>query len=337
MTRQRRSSPPRDADLLAMQHASRVVGLQIAGACAAIVVALVTTVFLYIISQINPAELFETTTYPNVLDVDAIPLLGATVVLGGVLIILAGLLSRFVTRRAVQPLGDALRIQRSFVADASHELRTPLTVLDARLQILQRSLPEDDPSRPVVVELRQDTKSLIETVNDLLATAEDIGSGSTAGSANQLDPAIELAVASMRLLANEKSVAITVRQPASIWTSLPPVSAHRCILALLDNALRFSPVGSRIEITAGVHGSMATVSVRDHGGGVQGIDPARIFDRFAHSGNAIGGGGNTRIGFGIGLALVRDLVIRAGGSVRVIDTSPTGTTIAFSVPALRAP
>lgn len=321
-----------DGDVQAVGRASRIVGLQIAVACAVVVVGIVVAMFLFVISQVKPAELFGPLPHANNLDVSAGDVLRATILLGIVLIVLAGALSWFVTRRAVRPLGDALRIQRSFVADASHELRTPLTVLDARLQVLQRGLSHDDPSAETVVELRRDTRSLIDIVNELLAAAEVEGTGSKLAVATHLNPVVELAVDSMQLIGADRSVRIVIEGSEPVWTYLAPTSAHRCVVALLDNALRFSPDGSTIVVEVAATRSTVSVTVRDSGPGLQGIDPARVFDRFAHSGTAIDGGGNTRSGFGIGLALVRDIVVRQGGSVSVLDSSARGTAIVFSVP-----
>jgi len=116
-----------DSDTRAVRRASRRVGIQIAVACAVVVVAVVTSMYLFIVTRVKPGELFELIPDPDNLDVSAGYVLRGTVIIGGILIVLAGLLSWFVTRRAVKPLGAALRMQRTFVADASHELRTPLT------------------------------------------------------------------------------------------------------------------------------------------------------------------------------------------------------------------
>ncbi|MCU1425805.1 MAG: ATP-binding region ATPase domain protein [Microbacteriaceae bacterium] len=115
-------------------------------------------------------------------------------------------MSWYVTRRAVQPLGDALRMQRAFVADASHELRTPLTVLDARLQILQRTLVDGDPSSEVVAELRRDAKSLINIVNDLLESAEIEGLAPTKHQTADVVGAVDDAVQRMSLIGAEKQI-----------------------------------------------------------------------------------------------------------------------------------
>jgi len=322
-----------DGDTRAVRRASRMVGLQITVAFAAVVLAIVLGVFVFVDSRVKPSELFEAVPDNADLDVSAEIVLRVAILLGLALIVIAGVLSWFVTRRAVKPLGEALRIQRNFVADASHELRTPLTVLDARLQLLQRSLPAGDPSVSIVEDLRGDTRSLIVVVNDLLESVEAAGSRpSGSPAAVPLGPVVRLAVESMRVLGAERGVEIEFSHPDEVETFLPAASANRCMVALLDNALRFSPDGSTIRVELAVVKGMARVSVRDHGPGIRGIDPSRVFDRFAHAGPAVDGGGSTRTGFGIGLSLVRDIVVRNGGSVSVVDSSENGTEIAFSVP-----
>ena len=106
------------------------------------------------------------------MDIQGLDIIVGGVSIGLIAIALAGLLGWLVTRRAVRPLVDALRRQRQFVADASHELRTPLAVLDARIQLLQRSSRASDPHHELVTQLRHDTLSVIGVVSDLLHAAE---------------------------------------------------------------------------------------------------------------------------------------------------------------------
>lgn len=308
-----------------------MVGLQITLACAAIVLAIVLVVFLFVVTEVKPAELFEPVPDAGNVDLSAVTILRTAVILGAALIVLAGLLSWSVARRAVRPLGEALRIQRSFVADASHELRTPLAVLDARLQVLQRGLADDDPSTPIVEELREDAKSLITVVNDLLVSAEAAGSGQDGDRvATEVAPVVEVAVSSMRVLAAERSISITLNEKDPAATMMAAASLNRCVIALLDNALRHSPDDSTIVVEIAANKKIVTITVADHGVGIQGIEPSRIFDRFARGDTD---GGERGSGSGIGLALVRDTVVRAGGSVSVAATSAAGTAIAFALPA----
>lgn len=322
-----------DSDILAIRRASRIVGTRLALVCTAVVALALLAVFLYILSEISAAELFETVPDTDNLQVSAVGLLRAATILGVTLIFLAGVLSWLVTRQAVQPLGEALRIQRAFVADASHELRTPLAVLDARLQILQRSLTENDASAPIVAELRSDTKNLIHIVNDLLKSAEISDAAVKQNIRTDVNAAVTNAVKSMELIAvgNKVSIEHTARGPAIAYAPAPSVT--RCVVALLDNALRFAPEGSAVTVAVDVTKKSVVITVRDHGPGIQGINSARIFDRFAHSDAAIDvSGGESRTGFGIGLSLVRDIAVRYGGSVRVVNTSEQGTAIMLAVP-----
>ena len=95
----------------------------------------------------------------------------STVLAGLVGILLAAATGLLVGRRAVRPLGEAMDLQRRFVADASHELRTPLAVLDARIQVVQRSLPPGHELADDMAGIRRDAQSLIDVVGDLLLAA----------------------------------------------------------------------------------------------------------------------------------------------------------------------
>jgi two-component system OmpR family sensor kinase len=325
-----------EADVRAVRRASRLVGLQITLAFTLVVLAVLVAAFAFVFHHIPPAKLFDLNRrHAYTIDIGGVDIITAGFVIGIGAIILAGTVSWFATRRAVRPLGEALRIQRAFVADASHELRTPLAVLDARLQLLQRGLEKDDPSSPTVAELRRDAKTLIEIVNDLLASAE-VGGEKKHDEPVVVNPIVLLAVDSLRIIAGEKSVNVTVNQAPPLATLLPAASVHRCLVALLDNALDFAPVGSTVHVTLSQVKSTVRISVGDEGPGISGIDPARIFDRFARSGAAVGGGGTSHAGFGIGLSLVRDTVERVGGTASVAQTSSKGTEIELLIPAVKA-
>ncbi|MGV8885692.1 MAG: sensor histidine kinase [Microbacteriaceae bacterium] len=328
-----------DSDQLALRRASRIVGTRIAIVCSVIVLVVIATILLYILSKITPAELFEPVPDQDNLRIGAAVLLRDALALGVALIILAGVMSWLVTRHAVRPLGEALRIQRAFVADASHELRTPLAVLDARIQILQRTLSADDPASPQVAELRQDAKSLIQVVNDLLELAEEGAVNPQAPDvthATDLVEAVSTAVQRMSLIGSDKQIAVTLDAPDSAHCAVPASSITRCTVALIDNALRFSSPQSEVTVSVVVRAKTVSVVVRDRGTGIQNIDPARIFDRFAHTGSSSGSrledAWDSPAGFGIGLSLVREIAVRHGGSVEVVESSTAGTAISFTVP-----
>ncbi|GAA2073631.1 hypothetical protein GCM10009840_03660 [Pseudolysinimonas kribbensis] len=323
MTRQR----PDDPDERAIRRASLIVGLQITGAATILVVVVVVVAFAFVLDHIRADRLFS--HREATIDIGGLDIIEGAIIIGGSAVILAAALSWFATRRAVRPLGEALHSQRAFVANASHELRTPLAVLDTRLQTLQRKLSDDDVAAPTVIELRRDTATLVQIVNDLLEAAED---GPASDGIVLVNPVIALAVESLQLLGTERDITVTFTDDEEIHLAVPAPSIHRCVIALVDNAMKFSPPGSTVEVGLRSDGPTAELSVKDQGSGIRGIDPGAIFDRFAR-GTEVG----DRAGFGIGLSLVRDTVQRAGGSVRVEATGPQGTEIVIRLPRADAP
>jgi two-component system OmpR family sensor kinase len=326
-----------DPDAAALRHASRTVGLQIALASSVLVLLAVIVAFALVFAHLNPAKLLALGNYRGTIDVDGVYVVVAAISIGLAASALAGLLSWFATRRAIRPLGEALRLQRDFVANASHELRTPLAVLDARLQYLQRGLAAGDPTATTVAELRRDTGTLIQIVNDLLVTAEE-GGAPIAAKAVEVNQVAQFAVDSMNILAAENDATIRLSAATPMSVSMPAAAIHRCVVALLDNALRFSPAGSTITVSLAAERGVAELRVADEGPGITGLGPERVFERFARGDNGNNGNkkdSSDRAGFGIGLALVKDTVERSGGTATVESTGPTGTVMLLRIPRLR--
>ncbi len=292
----------------------------------------VAVAFAFVFAHLKPSQLLQSGHHESTIDIGGLDILVGALGIGVVSIALAGLLSWFATRRAIRPLGEALRLQRDFVSNASHELRTPLAVLDARLQYLQRGRAADDQAAGTVAELRRDTGTLTQIVNDLLVTAEE-GGAPMAVEPVDVIPVAQLAVDSMSILAAEKDVTVTLDAPTPLSVQLPAAAIHRCIVALLDNALRFSPRGSTITVSLSASRGSVELRVHDEGPGITGVEPSRVFERFARGQNSDGDGGP--IGFGIGLALVKATVERAGGSASVERTGPDGTVMLMRLPRAR--
>ena len=256
--------------------------------------------------------------------IDADRLLPWVIVLGLLGVILLALVAWLAARRSVAPLGDALRLQRNFVADASHELRTPLTTLTSRIQVLQRRQERGEPIEDTIVELRRDAGMMTDVLGDLLLAAEG---GAVAAGPASVGEAVETAVESLRPLADDVGVtlAVDVRQPAAV--ALPTVTLVRLVVALVDNAVQHSPSGTAVTVSATVEDGAAAIRVTDHGSGIRGIAPDAVFERFARSVES-----GRRRSFGLGLSLVRDVAVRARGSVAVESTSEAGTTFLLRLP-----
>lgn len=284
------------------------------------------------LDQSRPTELLEKPKPGETkIYVDANEVLVALVVLGVLAVVVVGVASWVISRRAVAPLGSALRMQRAFVADASHELRTPLTVLETRLQILSRKLERTEPYAETLAAVRRDTRIMIDLVTDLLLVAE--ASATDTGGAESgcdLRPVVLSSVRDLQVLAAERGLTIAVDVENEARVGLSETSLRRSLVVLIDNALTHSPEGATVRVAAGVDRGRAVVRVGDEGAGITGIDVDQIFERFAH-----GPSDGRRRGFGIGLSLVRDLAVRHGGRVVVESTSGSGTTMRLELPILR--
>lgn len=318
-----------DGDARLVRRASVRVGLALMAAAAVLVIVVLLGAVAFILTQVRLSELLDPDGRPETIRVAGTDLLRGGLAIGVVAIVIAGALAMLTTRRAVAPLVDALARQRRFVADASHELRTPLATLDARVQLLQRSLPPGDRNEAVVAQLRADAHGLVDVVDDLLASADVPAHGRA--DPIEAGPVAAAAAASLRVLAQERGVRVHA-DPVTpgIRVALPEATLHRALVALIDNAVKHSPDGARVDVTVTADRRHVRFTVIDRGDGIRGIDPAHVFDRFAHSTVSAHDGG--RPGFGIGLSLVHETAARFGGHAEVTRTSARGTTMTLVLP-----
>jgi signal transduction histidine kinase len=234
--------------------------------------------------------------------------------------------------RALGSMQRALRRQeearRAFVATASHELRTPLTSLQGNLELLTEDL---DAGHLDVVEasaVLRGAQGQLRRLANLASELLDL---------SRLDAGVELrrepveigelaraVAAEFELRTRDRSVALEVVPPTGpVWAAGDPGAVARVARILIDNALRFSPAGEAIGVTAAYHGDQATLEVADHGPGVPPEEHDLIFERFQR-GTRTGGEG----GFGLGLAIGRELARRLDGEL-ALKPRPDGAGACF--------
>ncbi|MEV4119664.1 ATP-binding protein [Micromonospora sp. NPDC049645] len=224
--------------------------------------------------------------------------------------------------------------QRAFVSDAAHELRSPLTNIRTELEVAQRLADRTDWTA-VTANLLADTDRLSRLVDDLLLLARL----DEAPPARGTGP-VELGGLLTEVAARYPSPPVRVARPAGpLWT-IGSVEALRRVLAnLVDNAVRHAhgSVVLAAEATSAAGpalGAYHLVTVTDDGPGIPVADRERVFDRFTRldDGRARDDGGA-----GLGLAIVRELVRRAGGSITLTDAPQgRGLRVCLLLPALPA-
>jgi signal transduction histidine kinase len=241
------------------------------------------------------------------------------------------------TRRSVRPLAQALALQRRFVADASHELRAPLTVLHTRAQLLAHRVGSGD-----LESARKDADALVDDTRVLSGIVDDLLASATMATDNHETTRIDLATlahsvcGSMEAYARSIGVTLTCdcqdeHGSGGFDVLGSPSALRRALTALVDNALGHEHSGGTVQLRVYRDGQQVIAAVADDG---EGIDPdvlPTLFNRFSH-----GGGHTTRAGresYGIGLALVREIVQAHAGDIRVASTPGNGATFTMMLPA----
>ncbi|MER7758976.1 HAMP domain-containing sensor histidine kinase [Streptomyces sp. NPDC097619] len=218
---------------------------------------------------------------------------------------------------------DSLEQQRAFVADASHQLRNPLAALLLRIELLALELPEGNEE---IASVRTEGKRLAQVLDDLLnlALAEH---ASPESSLVDIGALAEERAAAWRPFAEEKGVRLTAAEPSPVTGWADPIALSSALDAIIDNALKFTPAGEEVTVTAERAGDTAAVVVADRGPGLTAEELERVGDRFWRSGRHQ----NVK-GSGLGLSISRALLAKSGGSIRYEANPPHGLRVTVAVP-----
>ena len=214
--------------------------------------------------------------------------------------------------------------QQQLVQDASHELRTPLTSLRTNIEVLarHRELPTDQRDA-LMADLRSELGELTTLLDELVLVASDQRDDEPVQPV-VLDELVGLVVERAR---RRHGAAIRVEGSGGVVVA-PPGALERVVTNLLDNAAKFGPPGQDID----VHLAGGRVSVRDRGPGIDPADRTRIFDRFYRARSA-----RPLPGSGLGLSIVRQVVVANGGTVFADNDPRGGAVVGFELPLVTPP
>ncbi len=226
--------------------------------------------------------------------------------------------------------------RRAFVATASHELRTPVASLDGLLELLDEDLESDQPdledARSLLSRARGQSRRLGRLAADLLDLSRIDAQTELRSEPVELGELSRAVMAEFDLGLARRGIVTTLDDhPGAVWALGDPGSVARILRILLDNAIRMSPEGGEINIELR-NGDHATLSVRDRGPGVPSEERELIFERFMR-GREAGG----RAGFGLGLAIGRELAQRMGGDLVLEDQLGHGARFTLRLPVAQAP
>lgn len=246
--------------------------------------------------------------------------LTATPIEGGVVLVLEDVTER---RRV-----EAMRTD--FVAAASHELKTPIAVVLASLEAAETASTRD-PERvgQFLDQAAAAARQLAQLASDLLDLSRLEGAAPTMAPV-ALHRVVEEEVEAMSSQAEGAGVAlVTEVEEVTVMGSAP--DCRLAVRNLIDNAIRHSPDGAKVEIRVAAGGSEATVTVTDEGVGIPTRALPRIFERFYR---VDGGRSRATGGTGLGLAIVKHVAERHGGRIEVWSELGAGSVFELRLPAL---
>ncbi|MFT3914624.1 MAG: PAS domain S-box protein [Anaeromyxobacteraceae bacterium] len=239
-------------------------------------------------------------------------------------------------RAANEQLRAEGRRKSEFLAVLSHELRNPLAPIRNSAALLERTPPDSDQARRAREIIHRQADHLTRLVDDLLDMTR-ITHGKIELRKTRLDAreVVSRACEDARAGFDQRGVKLRYIDPAEpLWVEADTARLAQMVGNLLANALKFTPPGGAVDVVAERRGDTCETTVRDTGIGIAPEDLERIFGAFEQAVAVRRAHG----GLGIGLALVRDLAERHGGSVRAHSDGPgTGASFVLALPLAAAP
>jgi len=235
--------------------------------------------------------------------------------------------------KSMQPLHANIARLKQFTADASHELRTPIAAINANSSVaLKYSDGMRDSDREKFEMISSATNQMGRLVNDLLQLEQvEFLSGNHA-------PSREVAVILNEVrkvlawLEQDKGIEVMLEAESDLYVEADEEDLCNVVQNLLENALRYTPPGGRINMSAVRDRANITIKVADTGIGISANDLSKVFDRFWRADKA-----RSRVagGYGLGLSIVQSIVTRLNGTINVESEIDIGSTFIVQLPSAK--
>lgn len=226
-------------------------------------------------------------------------------------------------------LSDERDALRRFIADASHELRTPITSLKLSNELLQGPVGDDPAARTEFLAQNEAQLKRLEwiTHNLLDLSRLDAGIANLNIALYDAGDLIDAVAAPFKATADQKGVALVLHHPLlPVTVNCDRARLEIALSNLIDNALKFTPAGGRVEVSVLPGASATRFIVQDTGIGINDEDKSRVFDRFYRGAN------HRTEGSGLGLAIVKSIAQAQGGSAFVESAPGQGSTFGIELP-----
>ena len=219
--------------------------------------------------------------------------------------------------RMLARLEQVMAVQRRFVADAAHELRSPLTALSLQAERLQESDMSGD-AKERLTTLREGIRRSQNLVVQLLALARAQDGPTASEQVASVQKVFREVLEDLMPLADRKQIDIGVSGPDEVVLSVNEMDLSTLVKNLVDNAIRYTPDGGRIDLAVRVEGNKAILEVSDTGPGIPQHEHGRVFEPFYRT------LGSDETGSGLGLSIVKAIADRIHAQVDLCESDAMG-------------
>ncbi len=226
---------------------------------------------------------------------------------------------------------EAFRQQRRFTTDAAHELRTPLSIMRTGLDVVLSQDRSAEEFRSVLESTREEVQRLTELANGLLMLVRaDTHELPLNNDWTDLSLLLQTVVDQLEVLAADKQIELQREVPPHIRIYGDQDRLIQVALNLIDNAIKYTPEGGQVRVTARSYATVAEFTIVNSGPPIADDELKHIFDRFYRIERSRN---RDRGGFGLGLAIVKQIVELHGGTISVDSILGRGTTFTVQLPA----
>ena len=225
--------------------------------------------------------------------------------------------------RLLGRLNASMEQQRRFVADAAHELRTPIAVLSMQVDNL-KPLQLEPQARQRIGALQDGLRRARTVVEQLLSLARSQGEQTTLR--QTLDPASVMreVITDLLPLAESRRIDLGIDRAEKLEIDTDPALLYTLLRNAVDNALRYTPEGGRVDLRVRAESERAVIEVQDSGPGIAPEQLQRVFDPFVRLPGA------QSEGSGLGLSIIRQVALRLGGEVTLRNATEGGLILRYS-------
>ena len=228
--------------------------------------------------------------------------------------------------RLLLRLEETFATQRQFSANAAHELRTPLAVMSTKFEVFEKNKNPDEADYKEAIGMARTQTDRLSHVIDILLEMTELQSAPKSDSIS-LSEITEEVICDLVAVAEKKSISL-VQDDGEARLTGSDTLVYRAIYNLIENAIKYNKEDGKVSVAITEDENFAKVIITDTGSGIAKEDWDKIFEPFFRVDKSRS---RSMGGAGLGLALVKEIAVRHGGDVKVIESSNKGSSIELSL------